>query len=426
MVEEGTDHNQDRIPFRQQRQAVGHAVRANYLYAGVADVYAETGDGSLMDALDAIWHDVTKRKLYVTGGCGALYDGVSPNGTTYDQPYIQQVHQAYGQDYELPNLDAHNESCANIGFLLWNWRMFLVTGDARYMDKIETVAYNSLLSGVSLDGTGYFYTNPLAVSQDITYNLRWSKVREPYISYCNCCPPNTIRTIAELNNYAYTISREGVWINLYGSGRLNTELPEGERMVLVQETDYPWDGRIVVQVEQAPGDDCTLFFRIPAWCSNYALKINGEPLEVQAKPGTYAHVRRTWVPGDEVMLELGMMPFLVQSNPLVEENRNLVAVQRGPVVYCLESAGLPEDLPFSEIVIPGALIATPVPMKIGEHQLTGLVLDARVRSGADWDTTLYRRVGSLEKEKVRITLIPYYAWGNRGMGDMAVWLPVDW
>ena len=161
LVEQGTDHNQDRTPFRQQRRAVGHAVRANYLYAGVADVFAETGDGTLMDALDAIWHDITERKLYVTGGCGALYDGVSPNGTTYDQPYIQQVHQAYGQDYELPNLDAHNESCANIGFLLWNFRMFLVTGEARFMDKIETVAFNSLLAGVSLDGTGYFYDGGL-------------------------------------------------------------------------------------------------------------------------------------------------------------------------------------------------------------------------------------------------------------------------
>jgi len=426
MVEQGTDHNQDRTPFRQQRQAVGHAVRANYLYAGVADVYAETGDESLMDALDAIWHDVTERKLYVTGGCGALYDGVSPNGTTYDQTYIQQVHQAYGQDYELPNLDAHNESCANIGFLLWNWRMFLVTGDARYVDKIEMVAFNSLLAGVSLDGEGYFYTNPLAVSQDISYDLRWSKVREPYISYCNCCPPNTIRTIAELNNYAYSTSREGVWINLYGSGRLHTQLPEGDRMELIQETDYPWEGRIAVHVEQAPRDECSLFFRIPGWCSNYELKINGEPVELRLEPGSYVHVRRNWKRGDQVVLELGMEPFLVQSNPLVEENQNLVAVQRGPVVYCLESAGLPEDLPLSQILIPGALNATPVPVVIGDHRMTGLEQIAGYRTGADRSHDLYRRVGSLQTEKLRITLIPYYAWGNRGKGDMAVWLPVDW
>ena len=213
-VKEGTDHNQDRIPFRQQRTAVGHAVRANYLYAGATDVFAETGDRTLMDALEAIWLDLKERKLYITGGCGALYDGVSPRGTTYDQSSIQQVHQAYGQDYELPNMDAHNESCANIGNILWNWRMFLVTGDARYTDIIETVAYNSLLSGVSLDGTGYFYTNPLAVSQDLTYDLRWSKIREPYISYCNCCPPNTIRTIAEFSNYCYSFSEEGVLCNI--------------------------------------------------------------------------------------------------------------------------------------------------------------------------------------------------------------------
>ncbi|MEE4260696.1 MAG: beta-L-arabinofuranosidase domain-containing protein, partial [Bacteroidales bacterium] len=164
LVEDGTDHNQDRIPFKQQTKANGHAVRANYLYAGVADVYAETGDDSLIIALNHIWHDLVERKLYITGACGALYDGVSPNGKTYDQPSIQQVHQAYGEKYQLPNITAHNESCANIGNLLWNWRMLQITGDARYADLMETIMYNSLLAGVSLNGKGYFYTNPLCVA----------------------------------------------------------------------------------------------------------------------------------------------------------------------------------------------------------------------------------------------------------------------
>ncbi|MGW8314682.1 MAG: aceric acid hydrolase [Bacteroidales bacterium] len=425
-VKDGTDHNQDRIPFRQQHQAVGHAVRANYLYAGVADVYAETGDDSLMDALDKIWHDVTERKLYITGGCGALYDGVSPNGTTYDQSYIQQVHQAYGQDFELPNLDAHNESCANIGFLLWNWRMFQVTGEARYVDMLEKVAYNSLLAGVSLDGTGYFYTNPLAVSKEIPYNLRWSKVREPYISLCNCCPPNTIRTIAEMNNYACSLSGEGLWINLYGSGTLQTVLKNAGEVQLDQETDYPWDGRIALHLREVPGNEFSIFLRIPGWSREPQLTVNGENWEIPLESGSYVQVRRTWKSGDEVVLDLGMEPFLVQSNPLVEENQNLVAFQRGPVVYCLESAGLPEEVPLSEVLIPVTSEATAVPMKIGEQEMAGLELEARVINDRDWDRTLYRRVDPVDTKKIRIRLIPYYAWGNRGEGDMSVWLPADW
>lgn len=252
MITDGTDHNQDRIPFRQQREAVGHAVRANYLYAGVADLYAETGEDSLMMALESIWKDVVTKKLYITGATGALYDGVSPNGTTYKQSIIQQVHQAYGQAFQLPNISAYNETCANIGNVLWNHRMLLVTGDSRFADILELSLFNSVLSGTDLGGTNFNYTNPLRVDKDLPFTFRWNKVREPYISKSNCCPPNVVRTVAETHNYAYALSDNGLVVNLYGSNELKTSLPNGSSLELKQETDYPWDGKIKLSI-QKPG-----------------------------------------------------------------------------------------------------------------------------------------------------------------------------
>jgi DUF1680 family protein len=360
MVENGTDHNQDRIPFRKQTQAVGHAVRANYLYAGVADVYAETGDDSLFRALDLIWHDLVEKKLYVTGGCGALYDGVSPDGTTYDQSYIQQVHQAYGRDYQLPNITAHNESCASIGNVLWNWRMFLITGETKYMDIVELTMYNSLLAGVSLDGQRYFYTNPLCVSDDLTYELRWSKEREEYINYCNCCPPNTIRTISEIHNFFYSLSDEGLWINLYGGNTLSTRLSDGSSLVLTQKTGYPWNGSISISFEEVPEQELSVFLRIPGWCRNAGIMLNDKPASVIPATGEYAELRRKWMKEDQISLKLEMKTKLIEANPLVEETRNQVAVKRGPVVYCLESVDIPQEVKISDISLPVNIELSPV------------------------------------------------------------------
>lgn len=426
MVVDGTDHNQDRIPFRDQRKAVGHAVRANYLYAGAADVFTETGDISLYTALDSIWHDLTERKLYITGACGALYDGVSPNGTTYDQSSIQQVHQAYGQDYELPNLDAHNESCANIGNILWNWRMLQATGEARYTDIIEQVIYNSLPAGVSLDGKGYFYTNPLAVSGDLTYQLRWSKQREGYISYCNCCPPNTIRTIAEIHNYVYNISEEGVWINLYGANRLATSLKNGEKLVLTQETDYPWDGNIRIRIGSRSKEEYSVFLRIPGWSEDAVIRVNGKKIEEGLSPGSYSELKRKWKKGDVIELDIPMQVSLLQSNPLVEGNRNQVAIRRGPVVYCLESADIPDNSMISDIAIPIGTEFTPVKEVIGGSSITSLSAEVALTGQPGWGRELYREVIPGQLKTARIKFIPYFAWGNRGEGDMLVWIPVKW
>lgn len=422
-VENGHDHNQDRIPFREQTKAQGHAVRANYLYAGAADVYAETGDQSLMKALDAIWHDLVETKMYITGACGALYDGVSPNGTTYDQPSIQQVHQAYGQDFELPNHSAHNESCANIGNLLWNWRMLLATGEARFADVMEDVMYNSLLAGISLDGKKYFYTNPLAVSADLPYELRWSKDRESYISYCNCCPPNTIRTIAEISNYMYSVSDNSLWVHFYGGNLLKTILADQSALEMVQETQYPWDGAVNMKIKQAPAGNFTVFVRIPSWCRKASVTVNGKTVDQPVLSGKYLELNRTWKAGDQISLNLPMPIDFVEANPLVEETRNQVAVRRGPVVYCAELVDIPTGIKLSQVALSSNQKLNPVKMNIDGAEIIGLKGEGLIVE-KPWSKQLYRVVSSEKTTKVPVCLIPYYAWDNRGKADMSVWLPL--
>lgn len=424
MVENGEDHNQDRIPFREQTKAIGHAVRANYLYAGVADLYSETGDESLLKPLKAIWDDLVSNKMYITGACGALYDGVSPNGTTYDQPLIQQIHQAYGQDYELPNLTAHNESCANIGNLLWNWRMFQLDGGASYADVMEQVMYNSLLAGISLDGIRHFYTNPLAVSTDLPYALRWSKNREEYISYCNCCPPNTIRTIAEISGYMYSKEGDNIWVNFYGANRLSTKLANGQQIELEQKTNYPWDGNVTLEIKKNIAKETRFSLRIPGWCTNACLKVNGKVIVNSAEAGTYVSVSRTWQKGDRISLHMPMEVLLMESNPLVEENRNQVALRRGPVVYCLESADLPRDVSVFQLAVNVGKTFDLEKMEIDGAEIIAIMGEGQLLSEQDWGNHLYRPM-SLEKQKnISLKFVPYYAWNNRGIGEMSVWIPV--
>lgn len=422
-VENGTDDNQDRIPFRQQTTAMGHAVRANYLYAGVADVYAETGEDSLMNCLNKIWDDVVYRKMYITGACGALYDGVSPYGTSYEPREIQKTHQAYGRPYQLPNMTAHNETCANIGNVLWNWRMLQITGDAKYADVLELALYNSVLSGISLDGDRFFYTNPLSASGQYPYQLRWHGGRVNYIRLSNCCPPNVVRTIAEVSNYAYSVSGKGLWLHLYGGNSLSTHLKDGAALKLSQQTAYPWDGKITVTLQAAPVTPFTIFMRIPGWSRNARVLINGKPAGVGAVPGQYASIHRSWKAGDVITLQLPMPVTLMESNPLVEETRNQVVVKRGPIVYCLESADLPKGANLFNIVLPDQAKLQPVPMKIDNSNLMGLTGNALLRKDTGWKNTLYREAAVNDTRPVKVTFIPYYAWGNRELSDMTVWVP---
>lgn len=424
MVENGTDHNQDRIPFRQQTKAIGHAVRANYLYAGVADVVAETGDTTLLKPLELIWNDLTENKLYITGGCGALYDGVSPNGDTYDQPSIQQVHQAYGQDYQLPNMTAHNESCANIGNMIWNWRMLEITANARYADVMEQTLYNSILSAVSLDGRRFFYTNPLAVNHDLTYDLRWSKDREEYIAYCNCCPPNVARTVAEVNNYIYTTSENGVWCHMYAGSTLNTKLASGSEISLEQTTNYPWEGDVKITINKAPRNAMSVFLRIPGWANGSLISINGNVEAIETNPSTYAEINRKWKKGDVIELHMPMEAKLIQANPLVEETRNQVAVQRGPIVYSIESPDMPEGIRIFDIAIPADIKLTPKAVVIAGTKLTALEGEVLLMPKQEWKNTLYQEVSNKAPKKMKIQLIPHFAWNNRGASEMSIWMPL--
>ena len=420
----GTDDNQDRIPFRDMKKVSGHAVRANYLFAGVADVYAETGDKTLLSTLDLMWNDVVNRKMYVTGATGSLYDGVSPDGTAYKPDTVQKVHQAFGRDYQLPNLTAHNETCANIGNVLWNWRMLQVTGQAKYADVMELALYNSVLSGISLDGKNFLYTNPLSFSDALPFSQRWSKDRVPYIKLSNCCPPNVVRTIAEISNYAYSLSDKGVYVNLYSGNKLTTKLKDGSVIKLNQETDYPWQGKININLEQVPNKAFSLFLRIPGWANGAQLMVNGKPQKTKLVPGEYAEINTKWKKGDKIELILPLEAKLLEANPLVEETRNQVAVKRGPVVYCVESVDMPQNQSLFNLTIPADIQFSPKPIQIQNSAIMSLEGTAKLVQQGDWKNQLYKEVAKTN-QITTIRLVPYYAWGNRGHSEMSVWLPLS-
>jgi len=419
LVKDGGDDNQDRIPFTQQEEAEGHAVRANYLYAGAADLFLETGDANLWRPLGEIWTNVVTKKMYITGGCGALYDGASPDGAK-DQKHITRVHQSYGRNFQLPNTTAYSETCANIGNVLWNWRMLLATGDARFMDVVELALYNSVLSGGALDGTNFFYTNPLRVTDPMPVQLRWSRQRVPFVSSF-CCPPNLVRTIAESANYAYGKSGDSVWINLYGGSSLETKLAGGNQIKLSQETDYPWNGRVRIKIEACGKPAFALKLRIPGWANAAGVRINDSPADNSPRPGTYFEIRRNWKAGDFVDLDLPMPVRLMEANPLVEDDAHQVAIQRGPIVYCLESPDLPPGVKISDVVIPSVMKLT---TRYDRRLLDGVVVlegKALAQPETDWTGKLYREFQPAELKPFNARFIPYSVWQNRGPSEMSVW-----
>ena len=409
-VTNGEDHNQDRHKFRDQYEAMGHAVRANYLYAGVADLYAETGEEQLMKNLSAIWDDIMQHKIYIMGGCGALYDGVSPDGTTYNQPSIQQIHQAYGRQFQLPQEAAHNEICAQIGMMLFSWRMFQTTADGKYIDNIENELYNGILSGISLDGKDFFYTEALRRTKEFPYTMRWPKHRQHYIS-CFCCPPNTLRTLCEAQEYAYAVSGSTLYVNLYGQNSLKTKDLEIEQV-----TNYPWDGRITLAIRKAKKLS-TIKLHKPNWADQYSVTVNGEPSSL--------NITRKWKAGDLIEINFEMRPRLIEANPLVEEAKNQVAVQRGTIVYCLEGQDIEGNYRINDIAIPSDIQFTEHKMTISGHEMTILEGEALLTNQDPWNNhTLYREIRPATERKVKVRLIPYYAWDNRGIQDMSLWLPL--
>ncbi len=417
----GKDLNQSLVSLREETRAVGHAVTAGYLYCGAADVVAETGDEELMDGLQRIWENAIHSKMYITGGTSALHHGASQRPEFGGK--ASAVHEAFGYEYSLPNATAYNETCANIANAMWNWRMLNLTGDAKYTDIVELVLYNSMLSSMSLDGKRFCYTNPLRwygeehplLSQD-TYE-RWR------LLYCYCCPPNTARTIALLHNWLYSATDAGLWLHLYGSNSVSATLTDGSAIALTQQTDYPWDDVARITIDAAPAHEVSLMLRIPGWCDSAALSINGEASEAPLEPASYIELRRAWKSGDIIELRLPMRPRLIKAHPKAEEIRNHIAVMRGPIVYCLEGVDLPDDVSILDVYAPDEMCLT---AKREDDLLGGVVTingAARHITERNGSNALYLEAGKEQEADLDITMVPYYAWNNRGINEMTVWLP---
>ncbi len=404
----GGEYSQDHAPVLDQRSAVGHAVRANYLYSGMADVAALQGEPRYLEAINAIWENVVGKKLHLTGGVGARAAG-----------------EAYGDDYELPNR-CYNETCAAIGFLFWNHRMFLMSGDAKYMDAFERTLYNGFLSGVSLSGDRFFYPNPLEYDGK-TKNNHGHAGRAPWFG-CACCPPNVLRLLASLGGYAYAVRGDDVFVNLYAAGEARAEVG-GQGLRLVQETGYPWNGAVRIAVNPAKAARFTLRLRIPGWVRGepvpsdlytyedaspaaWTIKINGKPAPIAVESG-FAVVTREWNPGDRVGLDLPMPVRRVSGHAKIKDLAGLVALERGPVVYTFE--GVDNNDSLEGLVLPADAATRPV------HQ-TALLGGVTVLEIEGAKRVSRREDGSLAEASARLVAIPYAAWNNRGLSPMAVWL----
>lgn len=409
------DMVQERVPLRKESEAVGHAVLALYYYSGAADVYAETGDPSLIRALDRIWDNIVNKKMYITGACGQAHHGTSSR--------VDFVHEAFTLEYMMPNLTAYNETCANVCNAMFNYRMLGVHGESKYADIMELVLYNSALSGISADGKHYFYTNPLRRTRDHQMDTTDQRTRAPYIP-CFCCPPNLVRTIAKASGWAYSLSQDGIAVNLYGSNELDTQLPDGSRIRLTQQTRYPWEGHVKITVDECKDAPLEMLLRIPGWADRAEVQINGEIASVSAQPGTYARIKRRWKPGDVVTLELPLETKLIEGNPRIEEVRNQVAIQRGPVVYCIESPDLPEGTSILDVYLPedSKLVARYRPDFLGGMT----TISGTVRLRTDQNQGMYHVLTKPRWKTVSTQFIPYYAWSNRGESEMTVWLPIVW
>jgi hypothetical protein len=279
-----------------------------------------------------------------------------------------------------------------------------------------------VLSGAGLDGTNFFYTNPLRVVNPLPTQLRWSRTRVPFVSSF-CCPPNVVRTIAESADYAYGKSGDAIWVNLYGGNSFETQLANGEKIKLSQETEYPWSGRVRITVVDCGQKEFALKLRIPGWAKSASVRINNSPADDSARPESYFEIRRAWKPGDVVDLDFPMPVRLMEANPMVEEDLNQVAVQRGPVVYCLESPDLPASVKISDVMIPTDI---ELRARFDQHLLGGIVVlegRALARPDESWGGKLYREYKSAELKPINVKFIPYCVWQNRGPSEMSVWLP---
>ncbi|MCM2371164.1 glycoside hydrolase family 127 protein [Aporhodopirellula aestuarii] len=414
------DMVQERVPLREETEAVGHAVLALYYYAGAADVYAETGEQALIDALDRLWDNVANKKMYVTGAVGQAHFGASTRRDKIEEGFLDA--------YLMPNATAYNETCANIANAMFNFRMLGIKGDSRHADIMELVAYNSALVGISADGKHYFYANPLRYNhgqreyQD-NRDCTESANREPYIE-CFCCPPNLVRTIAKISNWAYSLTSNGVAVNLFGGNRLATKLTDGSEIKLHQDSGYPWEGNVKITIDACKQEPFEILIRIPGWADQCTLLVNGDASGEEISPGTFARIHRAWKPGDTIDLKLPMDVKLMKGHPFIEETRNQTAIKVGPLVYCLESPDLPEGTRTLDVYVPSDIELE----KQNDPDVLGGIttLTGNVHVKSDERTSMYEPIGKPEWKNTSVRFVPYYAWSNRGNAEMTVWLPVVW
>lgn len=410
-----------------QRVIEGHAVRAGYFCSGGADYVAETGDPAFRAALEALWQSLVTTKLYVTGGMGGRHTGES-----------------LGAPYELPNERAYAETCAALGNVFWNWRMLLLTGETRFADLMERAIYNGALAGVSLRGSDYFYVNPLACSGQgegdpwSTWARRGPAERREWHT-CTCCPPNVGRMLASLPGYLFTQSAAGVHVHLYDTADLAGRLPDGTPFTLAMRTRYPWEGSVDIRLSPERPATATLHLRVPDWCPGAEARVNGQRVG-EGAPGTDLPIHREWRAGDRVELTLAMPATLLTCDPRVPENRGSVALQRGPLVYCLESPdnagidvydvrvsvdgrGAPVDLTVEHRV--DLVRSTERSEEASMHGVTRLRFAGAATASPPPPGPLYRPLGEAARPPLRdvsLTAIPYYAWANRGPSRMTVWM----
>ena len=393
-------------PVREQADAEGHAVRAMYLYSGMADVARETGDASLAEACRRLWRSVVSRRMYVTGAVGSSEYG-----------------EAFTFDYDLPNDTIYGETCAAIGLVFFARRMLEMEPKAEYADVMERALYNGVISGMQLDGRSFFYVNPLEVLPEACLKDRGKRHVKPERQKwfgCACCPPNIIRLVSSLEDYIASVRGNAVYLHLYAGGVLEADV-DGKPVTLSTETAYPWDGNVKVTVNPEAPVSFTLNLRVPGWCRSRTLKLNGEPLAAELTDG-YLSVTRTWQPGDRLELCLDMPVSFVSANPRIPEDAGKAAVTRGPLVYCLEEADNGKGLHLLRLgdARPEDCKAEWKPDKLGG--VVEITSPGVRESDEGWGDTLYSAETPVASAPASLTWIPYYAWANRGVGEMRVWI----
>ncbi len=397
----GYDYCQAHLPVRDQTEVTGHAVRAMYLYTGMADVAGATGDPTLIRALEKIWTSVHVKRLYITGGIGP---SASNEGFTFE--------------YDLPNETAYAETCAAIGLVFWNQRMLNLNGDSRYADEIERALYNGVLSGVSLDGSRFFYANPLATWPQMDRNAHeyTMATRQAWFG-CACCPPNIARLIASVGQYFYSQSPNAAYIHLYAQGSASLSLG-GRQVSLTQTTAFPWSGNIRIAVHPEKPFAFTLALRIPGWCRSAIIKVNGRIIRPRIVRG-YAALKRIWNRGDRVELVLAMPVERIEAHPSVRMDCGSVALQRGPIVYCLEAVDNGSHL--CDLILPAS---SPITARFEPSLLGGVTTlsgKATRRDPAGWTGRHLYQSGPTRRKTVAFKAVPYYAWDNRTPGEMQIW-----